>query len=78
MKPAQLQTIKEIFHGALDCEPDKVNAFLEAACQGDEALRHEVEAFLTAHQQAGNFIEGPVVGLATSISEKGQTRLLIG
>jgi serine/threonine protein kinase len=78
MTPARLQTIKEIFQGALDCEPDKVNAFLEAACQGNEALRHEVDAFLTAHQQAANFIEAPVVGLATNIIEKGQTRLLIG
>ena len=78
MTPAQLQTIKQIFNKALDCEPDKVNEFLEGACQGDEALRHEVDAFLTAHQQAGNFIEAPVVGLATNIIEKGQTRLLIG
>jgi len=78
MTPAQLQTIKEIFHGALNCEPDKVGAFLETACQGDEALRLEVEAFLTAHQHAGDFIEAPVVGLATSIIEKRQTRLLIG
>src|SRR6266566_3325173 len=78
MTPAELQTIKEIFHGALDCEPDRVSAFLETACQGGAALRHEVEAFLTAHQQAGNFIEVPVIGLATNILEEGQTRLLIG
>jgi serine/threonine protein kinase/Tfp pilus assembly protein PilF len=77
MTPAQLQTIKEIFQGALDCEPDKVNAFLETACHGDAALRHEVDAFLIAHQQAGNFIEAPVVGLATDIIEKKQTSLLI-
>jgi hypothetical protein len=38
MTPAQLQTIKQIFNKALDCEPDKVNEFLEGACQGDEAL----------------------------------------
>src|SRR6266481_1484008 len=78
MTPAELQTIKEIFHGALECEPDTVSAFLETACQGDPALRHEVEAFLTAHQQAGNFIDVPVVSLATNILEEGQIRLLIG
>ncbi len=77
MPPAQLQTIKEIFQGAVDCEPDKVSAFLETACQGDAALRREVESFLTAHQQAGDFIEAPVVGLATNIIDKGQTRLLM-
>src|SRR4029077_16372398 len=78
MTPAQLQTIKEIFHDALDCEPDKVNAFLETACQGDEGLRHEVEEFLTAHQQAGNFIEAPVAGLIANVIKEGQARLLIG
>ncbi|HEX9255538.1 MAG TPA: serine/threonine-protein kinase, partial [Candidatus Angelobacter sp.] len=78
MTPAELQTIKEIFHGALDCEPNRDSAFLETACQGGAALRNEVEAFLTAHQQAGNFIEVPVIGLATNILEEGQTRLLIG
>jgi serine/threonine protein kinase/Tfp pilus assembly protein PilF len=78
MTPAQLQTIKEIFNGALDYKPNTVSAFLETACQGDETLRHEVEAFLSAHRHAGNFIEVPVVGLAVNIIEKEQTRLLIG
>jgi eukaryotic-like serine/threonine-protein kinase len=78
MTPAQLQTIKEIFQGALDCEPDKVSAFLEAACQGDEGLRYEVDAFLAAHRHAGNFIEAPVAGLAANIIEKVQAGLLVG
>ena len=78
MTPAQLQTIKEIFHGALDCEPDKVSAFLEAACQGDEGLRYEVDAFLAANRHAGNFIEAPVAGLAANIVEKVQAGLLVG
>src|SRR6266487_2101009 len=78
MTRAQLQTIKEIFHGALDCQPDKVSAFLETACQGDEVLRCEVDAFLTAHRHAGNFIEAPVAALAANIIEKGQADLLVG
>src|SRR5215467_4209304 len=77
MTPAQLQTIKEIFHGALDCEPDSVGTFLDTACRGDKDLRHEVEGFLTAHQHAGSFIEAPVVGFATNIIEKKRTRLLM-
>jgi serine/threonine protein kinase/Tfp pilus assembly protein PilF len=78
MTPAQLQTIKEIFHSALDCQPDKVSAFLEAACQGDEVLRYEVDAFLTAYRHAGNFIEAAVAGLAASIVENGRADLLVG
>jgi len=78
MTPAQLQTIKEIFHRALDCEPDKVSAFLQTACRGDQVLRCEVDAFLTAHREAGNFIEAPVAGLAANIIEKGQAGSLLG
>jgi eukaryotic-like serine/threonine-protein kinase len=78
MTPAQLQTIKEIFQRALDCEPDRVNTFLETECHGDKVLRHEVEAFLTAHQRAGAFMEAPIVALAAKIIETEQTGLLIG
>ena len=78
MTAARLKTVKKIFHAALDCEPDKVSAFLELECQGNETLRHRVEALLSAHRQAGSFIEAPVVGLAANIIEKGQTQLLMG
>src|SRR6266487_1486415 len=78
MTPARLQTIEEIFHAALDQEPDRVGAFLDAACEGDELLRGKVEALLASHQRAGAFIEAPVGGLATRIIENGQADLLVG
>ena len=78
MTAAQLQTIKEIFLAALDQEPDQVSTFLDTACEGDEVLRYEVDAFLTAHRHAGNFIEAPVAALAANIIEKGQAGLLVG
>ncbi len=78
MTPARLQTIKEIFHAALDCEPDQLNAFLDETCAGDEGLHANVEALLASHRQAGNFIETPVVSLAASIVENGRADLLIG
>ena len=78
MTPARLQTIKEIFHAALDCEPDQLNAFLDETCAGDEVLHANVEALLASHRQAGNFIETPVVSLAASIVENGRADLLIG
>src|SRR6266550_7736648 len=77
MTPARLQTIEEIFHAALDQEPNQLNAFLDAACEGDELLRRKVEALLASHQLAGNFIETPVAGLAASIVENGQADLLV-
>ena len=78
MTAAQLETIKEIFNEALDCEPDTLGAFLETACRGNESLRHEVESFLTAHQHAGTFIEVPMAGLVANIIEHEQHLLLTG
>src|SRR5207248_1727662 len=76
--PARLQRVEEIFHAALDQEPDRVGAFLDAACEGDELLRRKVEALLASLQRAGAFIETPVAGIATRITENGQADLLIG
>ena len=78
MTPARLQTIEEIFHAALDQEPDQVGAFLDTACEGDELLRRKVEALLASHQRAGSFIETPAAGIATRIIENGQADLLVG
>ena len=78
MTPARLQTIEEIFHAALDQEPDQVGAFLDTACEGDELLRRKVEALLASHQRAGSFIETPVAGIATRIIENEQADLLVG
>src|SRR5436190_2841904 len=78
MTPARLQTIEEIFHAALDQEPDQVGAFLDAACEGDELLRRKVESLLASHQRAGVFIETPVGDIATRIIENGQADLVVG
>src|SRR6266481_9619162 len=78
MTPAQLQTIEEIFHAALDQEPDQVARFLDTACDGDELLRSKVETLLASHQRAGSFIETSTVGIATRIIENGQADLVVG
>src|SRR6058998_3198088 len=78
MTPARLQTVEEIFHAALDQEPDQIGAFLDAACAGDEVLRGKVEALLASHQLADSFIETSAVGIATKIIENGQPDLLAG
>src|SRR6266496_5745232 len=78
MTPGRFQTIEEIFHAALDQEPDRVGAFLDTACEGDEVLRRKVEALVVSHQQAGGFIETPATGITTKIIENGQADLLVG
>src|SRR5947207_10426581 len=78
MTPARLQTVEEIFHAALDQEPDRVDAFLDAACEGDEVLQRKIEALLDSHQRAGSFIETTVAGIATRVIEDEQADLLVG
>src|SRR5213083_568131 len=78
MTPARLRTIEEIYRAALEQAPDQLTAFLDTACEGDEALRRKVEALLASRQRADNFIETSAVGLATRIIENGQADLLVG
>jgi eukaryotic-like serine/threonine-protein kinase len=78
MTPARLQTIEEIFHAALEQEPEQLSAFLNTACEADAVLRREVEALLASDRRAGQFIEKSTVGIATSIIQNRQTRSLVG
>src|SRR5437773_2318928 len=78
MTPARLQRVEEIFHAALDQEPDQIGAFLDMACDGDELLRRKVETLLASHQGACSFIETSTVGITTRIIENGQADLLVG
>src|SRR5437762_5368985 len=78
MTPARLQTIEEIFHAALDQEPEQVARFVDTACEGDDVLRRKVEALLASHQRADSFIETSTVGIAARIIENGQADLLVG
>ena len=41
-------------------------AYLAEVCNGDQALRHEVELLLTHHDQAASFLETPVMPLDDS------------
>jgi tetratricopeptide (TPR) repeat protein/predicted Ser/Thr protein kinase len=49
--------IKELFHAALERTPDERTRYLDATCADAAELRAEVERLLTAHAQAGEFIE---------------------
>jgi len=51
-----------IFTEALKIPPQEREAFLERRCDGDEHLRHKVEALLRAHGRLGDFLEKPPNG----------------
>ena len=69
MKPERWQQIQDLYHAALEREPGEQSIFLDQACAGDEALREEIESLLAHHQQAGSFIETPVLEKAQVLLE---------
>ena len=52
--------IERLFQSAMDVAPEQREAFLAAACQGDEALRQEVEALVVYQQAAGGAIQAAI------------------
>jgi WD40 repeat protein/serine/threonine protein kinase len=55
-------TERTIFLTALDITGQaERRAYLDQACAGDAALRHQVEALLAAHEREGEFLDVPAV-----------------
>ena len=50
---------QELFHSALERDPEARQAFLNTACSGDSDLRHQLEQLLAKEPEAGNFLETP-------------------
>jgi serine/threonine protein kinase len=58
--PERWMRVREIFAAALVQPPDRRPSFLATACAGDLELAAEAQALLSAHRDAGSFIEhGP-------------------
>ena len=56
--------IDRILDGAMDRDQRSRAAFLDEACLGDEALRHEVESLLSAHSRSEPFLSAPALEVA--------------
>ncbi len=52
--------VKEVLGTALDLPPGDRAAYLTEACEGDHALRTEVESLIVAEEASGDFIVEPV------------------
>jgi eukaryotic-like serine/threonine-protein kinase len=61
MTTERWRQVEDIFHSALDRAPHDRAAFLDAACAGDGALRLQIEGLLESFDEAGDFIEKPIV-----------------
>src|SRR5438093_1623847 len=73
MSSEQYERVGEIYHAALELEPEARAGFLAEACGGEEELRREVESLLRAREQADGFIAGKVAGVVAEMAAKAKT-----
>jgi len=67
MTPERWQKVKEIFQAAQDRRPADRALFLASACEGDDALRKEVELLLASSEKDGSFIDSPAYQAAADL-----------
>jgi len=72
MEPERWRKVERLFHAALEREENQRAAYVAGACQGDEALRREVESLLAC--QTENFLETPAVEVAAKALAHQQVR----
>ena len=65
------ERVKQIYNSALECEPDKQEAFLNEACGGDDSLRREVEVLLAQQGKLSGFMKTPAMEVAAQVLAKG-------
>lgn len=67
LTPERWQRIKVIFDTVVQLEAAGRASFLTRACEGDEALREEVESLLVAYEKDGSFIDSPAYQAASRL-----------
>ncbi len=71
MKQELWRRAETLFHAALERPPEARRAFLEEACGDDAELRRAVERLVSRDEQAGSFLERPVLAdLAATVAER--------
>jgi Tol biopolymer transport system component/serine/threonine protein kinase len=67
MAPERDRQISALFHAACELTSEQRVAFLAQACADDDELRREVEQLLAGDEQAGEFLNQPVHGVAARL-----------
>jgi len=72
MKQELWRRAENLFHAALERPPEARRAFLDEACGEDTELRRQVELLVSKDEEAGSFLEKPVVAdVAAALSARG-------
>jgi serine/threonine-protein kinase len=77
MESERWQKIEELFHSALECEPERRAAFLDAVCAADASLRQEIESLLLSYEKAG-FTGTPAFAEGVRLLEEKDSRSWVG
>jgi serine/threonine protein kinase len=67
LTPERWAQVEELFHRAVECEPEQRSGLLDAACSGDAELRQEVESLLSSRRSAPEHLEAAVRARIDSI-----------
>ena len=63
------ERLRAVFHAAVEQPASSRSAFLARACDGDPSLQADVATLLRAHDEAGAFLESPVVRTAFTLPD---------
>ena len=78
MNPERWQQVDKLLELALEHEPGRRAAFLDEACEGDAALRQEVESLLSAYGKARTLLRQDPWELATDRASVAESLSLTG
>ncbi len=70
--------VKELFEAAADLTPNERAALLNNECDGDDALRREVESLLDSDARTDDFIEQPVLDIPRDLFPEAPEESLAG
>src|SRR3954470_10361201 len=70
--------VKELFEAAADLPPNERATLLSKECDGDTALRREVESLLASDAQTDGFIEEPVLEIPRDLFREPPDESLVG
>ena len=67
MKPDGWSQVSQLYHAALAKDPNERGRFLAQTCEGNEALRRDIESLLAREGTAEGFLAAPALEMAAKV-----------
>jgi eukaryotic-like serine/threonine-protein kinase len=77
MAQSNLAYIEEVFHAAMSCDPEERQVYLDRVCDGDAAMRREVESLVAASDSSG-LLDQTGVTLAMKVMGSKREESMVG